>query len=228
MPDNFEAGFEVHGFTRKHLLQLFLLVSIVPVQYFLTRSSSESLRLYELQNVITGLSELKTKYFNISYWTKLCTNILSGGTAGQDPGQARVMPEIISTGPEPGLYGTSMEVRSPRPPLVKYRIGQVIKHKTWKYRGIIVGWDEKAKAPESWLNEMHPKEHPEWRNMPNYAVLVDTRDRLIPQMSYVVQDNIEVITGKTVFHPLVDYYFEHFDGNQYVPRPWFKNVYPHD
>lgn len=64
--------------------------------------------------------------------------------------------------------------------------------------------------------------------MPNYAVLVDTRDRLAPQMSYIVEDNIEVITGKTIFHPLIDYYFEKFDGTQYVPRPWLKNVYPND
>jgi hemimethylated DNA binding protein len=29
---------------------------------------------------------------------------------------------------------------------VKYRIGQVVKHKRWGYRGVIVGWDEFAKV----------------------------------------------------------------------------------
>ena len=33
----------------------------------------------------------------------------------------------------------------------------------WGYRGVIIGWDEKARAPEQWLREMHSKE-PEWRN----------------------------------------------------------------
>ena len=43
------------------------------------------------------------------------------------------------------------------------RVGQVVKHKRWGYRGVIIGWDEKARAPESWLREMH-KHEPEWRN----------------------------------------------------------------
>jgi len=228
MPDNFDVGFEAGGgFTRRHLLQLLLLISVVPVQYFITRSSSETSRTYELQNVLTGLSQLKTKYFNISYWTKLCTNLL-GVWTGRESATTTPMPETITTGQQLGMYGTSMDVRSPRPPFVKYRIGQVVRHKSWKYRGVIVGWDEEAKAPDSWLNEMHPKDKPEWRKMPNYAVLVDTRDRLAPQMSYVVQDNIEVETGKVVFHPLIEYYFEHFDGTQYMPRPWLKTIYPND
>ena len=40
----------------------------------------------------------------------------------------------------------STEPRDPRPPSVKYRVGQVIKHKLWGYRGIIIGWDEVAKV----------------------------------------------------------------------------------
>ena len=34
--------------------------------------------------------------------------------------------------------------------------------------------------------------HPEWKGQPNYAVLVDTRDRPAPQITYVPQENIEV------------------------------------
>ncbi len=67
-----------------------------------------------------------------------------------------------------------------------------------------------------------------WRHMPNYAVLVDTRDRLTPQLAYVVEENIEVVENLRIFHPLVDHYFEHFDGAQYLMRPWVKKVYPHD
>ena len=40
----------------------------------------------------------------------------------------------------------SPDPRSPRPESVKYRIGQVIRHKIWGYRGIIVGWDEQARV----------------------------------------------------------------------------------
>ena len=34
----------------------------------------------------------------------------------------------------------------------------------WGYRGVIIGWDEKARAPESWLRQMHGEHEPEWRN----------------------------------------------------------------
>ena len=34
--------------------------------------------------------------------------------------------------------------------------------------------------------------------MPNYSILVDTRDRLAPQVTYVPQENIEVIVNTQV------------------------------
>lgn len=58
------------------------------------------------------------------------------------------------------IFQGSPEPRSPRHPAVKFRVGQVVVHKSWKYRGVIIGWDEKARAPETWLDEMHGKEHP--------------------------------------------------------------------
>ena len=40
----------------------------------------------------------------------------------------------------------SPEVRSPRPKEVLYRVGQVVRHKKWGYRGVIVGWDATARV----------------------------------------------------------------------------------
>lgn len=34
--------------------------------------------------------------------------------------------------------------------------------------------------------------------MPNYSILVDTRDRLTPQLTYVPEENIEVISNMKV------------------------------
>ena len=45
----------------------------------------------------------------------------------------------------------SSEVRSPRPKEVMYRVGQVIRHKKWGYRGVIVGWDATARVRMSQL-----------------------------------------------------------------------------
>lgn len=45
--------------------------------------------------------------------------------------------------------------RDPRPPHIKYHVGQVVRHKIHKYRAVIIGWDETAKAPEWWLKKVH-------------------------------------------------------------------------
>ncbi|VDM91897.1 unnamed protein product [Onchocerca ochengi] len=124
------------------------------------------------------------------------------------------------------LFSGSLEPRDPRPPYVKYRVGDVVRHKIHGYRGVIIGWDEKAIAPQSWLEKTH-KGRKEWSEMPNYSVIIDTRDRLIPQLAYVVEENIELGEGR-VFHPLIKNYFEAFDGKHYSSRPWHKKVYPND
>lgn len=39
----------------------------------------------------------------------------------------------------------------------------------------------------------------EWSEMPNYSIIIDTRDRLIPQLAYVVEENIELSEGRVQF-----------------------------
>jgi hypothetical protein len=52
------------------------------------------------------------------------------------------------------LLSASTKPRFPRPPHVKYRVGQVIKHKKWGYRGVIIGWDPVTKVVPGSLNNM--------------------------------------------------------------------------
>jgi len=126
-----------------------------------------------------------------------------------------------------GHFAKSASVRDPKPPHVKLRVGQVVKHKLWGYHGVVIGWDEKANAPEAWLKQMHAQNE-EWREQPNYLVLVDTRDRPAPQATYVPQENLEVVRQLKILHPSIDEYFEAFDGSQYLMRPWLKGLYPRD
>jgi len=135
--------------------------------------------------------------------------------------------EVMKFREKNGYFAQSPETRDPKHPSVIYRVGQVVEHKRWKYHGVIIGWDTKAKAPPEWLTEMHGDNN-QWREQPNYAVLVDTRDRTAPQMTYVPQENIKVVRNKKVLHPNVDDYFEAHDGAQYLPRPWLRAVYPRD
>ena len=69
----------------------------------------------------------------------------------------------------------------------------------WGYRGVIIGWDETARAPAHWLAEMH-RGQPGWGHQPNYAVLVDTRDRPAPQITYVPQVTPDQAIAGTDIH----------------------------
>lgn len=51
--------------------------------------------------------------------------------------------EVLKHRNPEGHYAASAEPRSPRPSNIKFRVGQVIRHKKWNYRGVIIGWDEK-------------------------------------------------------------------------------------
>ena len=45
--------------------------------------------------------------------------------------------KIVLVSPEPRIH---------RSPNVEFRVGQVVVHKSLKYRGVIIGWDETAKV----------------------------------------------------------------------------------
>ena len=38
----------------------------------------------------------------------------------------------------------NQDIRSPRPPHVKYSVGQVVRYKKTSYRGVIIGWEDKV------------------------------------------------------------------------------------
>lgn len=49
-------------------------------------------------------------------------------------------------------FAESSVTRSPRPSKVAYRVGQVIRHKRFDLTGVIIGWDERAQAPQTWID----------------------------------------------------------------------------
>jgi len=197
-------------------LIFFAILFSVPLQfYFSPRSSSDAKYYlynynYKRKDSIAGNGE--------NYGVKVQTvdDIIDKETLNEEKG-------IESRN---DLFGGSDEPRDPRSPYIKYRVGQVVVHRIHNYRGVIVAWDEKARAPEWWLKKVH-KGNKEWADEPNYTILIDTRDRLIPQIAYVVQQNVVISSGPVV-HPLVKHYFESFDGTCYKSRPWHKSVYPND
>lgn len=220
-------------------VQLGLLLMAVPVQYIISQwmGSSESQRHYAIRTLLEGAQGFKDQYLSWKSWHTWCAKIIHNISPftttpfyeGQDdPNGESPAVEVINHMDPKGFFAGSPEPRTSRSPEVKYRIGQVVRHKNWGYRGVIIGWDEFARAPEKWMQYNHPKGFEHWRSQPNYALLVDTRDRLTPQITYVPQENIEIIINTQILHPNLEEYFEKFDGAQYLPRPWLKALYPQD
>ncbi|TKR94624.1 hypothetical protein L596_008887 [Steinernema carpocapsae] len=194
----------------------------VPLQIFFTHSSSSDAR-YALHTLIQDVKknfEDYTPQIVQDWWARRSEVAKEDEEAGDETVEDSALKEKTK------YFGQSTEPRSPRPSFVKFRVGQVVRHTIHGYRGVIIGWDEKAKAPTSWLDRTHGT-HKEWRDLPNYTVAIDTRDRVTPQIAYVVEANIELDKNQ-VFHPLVKLYFERFDGSRYTPRPVLSVTYPDD
>lgn len=213
-----------------------ILFLCVPIQYFAVNymGSNETSRNYAISKMVIQMRDIHQQWFRVEPWKRWCQSILlkitegslSSPPAEEDLGESPAF-EVLKFREKDGYFAQSAAVRDVKGPHVTFRIGQVVKHKKWGYRGVIVGWDEVAKAPKEWIQQMH-KENPDWTSQPNYSLLVDTRDRPAPQITYVPQENIEVMKNVRLVHPSIEDYFEHFDGSQYIPRPWLKGIYPRD
>ena len=123
------------------------------------------------------------------------------------------------------LFASSTVPRYSRNPNVNFRIGDVVIHKHKKLRGVVVGWDYEAQAPPEYIKEFYT---PTEVNQPNYLVAIDTRDRLNPQFTYTPGDNLELLSNVRIIHPNLEDYFEFYDGNRFIPRPWLQGIYPKD
>ncbi|NQT16394.1 MAG: heat shock protein HspQ [Planctomycetes bacterium] len=101
-------------------------------------------------------------------------------------------------------------------PPANFRPGQLVRHKRYGYRGVVVEVDPFCKAPDSWYekNRTQPL-----RDQPWYHVLVDASSNITyaAQTSLEEADQIAPIT-----HPLVDVFFSGFEGESYVrnDHPW--------
>ena len=89
-----------------------------------------------------------------------------------------------------------------------YEIGELVQHRLYGYRGVVVGMDYACEADEDWYqrNRTQPD-----RNQPWYRVLVDGG-----RQTYVAQDNLEPDdTGELVDHPAVPVIFTTFLAGRY-------------
>lgn len=98
----------------------------------------------------------------------------------------------------------------------RFAPGDLVRHRRYGYRGVVVEFDTECTAPESWYeaNQTQPR-----RDQPWYHVLVDQSHA----MTYAAQDSLAPDdSAAEIDHPLLAEFFEAFQAGRYVrnDRPW--------
>ena len=101
----------------------------------------------------------------------------------------------------------------------KFEPGDVIFHKKYGYRGVVVDFDITCQAPDSWYqsNQSQPD-----RNQPWYQILVDGNQ----QVTYAAQSNLVYDQlEKPVIHPMLNLFFS---GHDEEKNKYLRNTIPWD
>ena len=93
----------------------------------------------------------------------------------------------------------------------RFNIGQLIHHRLFNYRGVIVDVDATFQGTEDWYEQM-AKSRPS-KDEPWYHVLVDEAQH----MTYVAEKNLESdeLNGP-INNPLLDQFFSDFQNGRYL------------
>lgn len=98
-------------------------------------------------------------------------------------------------------------------PAIHFELGQLVQHRHYGYRGVIVAFDTCCEAGEKWYhsNKTQPS-----REQPWYHVLVHESGGI---STYVAQSNLETDTSsEPVIHPRLSAYFKGFEDGRYILR----------
>ncbi|MEQ9454748.1 MAG: heat shock protein HspQ [Phycisphaeraceae bacterium] len=98
----------------------------------------------------------------------------------------------------------------------RFAAGQLVRHKQYGYRGVVVDFDLSCRANEQWYqgNQSQPE-----REQPWYHVLVDGSEIA----TYAAESSLDVDEdSEAVTHALIRHFFDAYDGQRYVrnDEPW--------
>lgn len=95
----------------------------------------------------------------------------------------------------------------------RFSVGQIVRHKLFNYRGVVVDVDPRFAGSEEWYEKMAPSRPP--KNKPWYKVLMHSTDN----HTYVAERNLEPDeSGDPIAHPDLDAYFIGLGESGYVSR----------
>lgn len=103
------------------------------------------------------------------------------------------------------------------PRLAKFRIGQVVKHRVFPFRGVIFDVDPEFANTEEWWQSIPEGIRPH-KNQPFYHLLAENGANAY--VAYVSEQNLlPDDTGEPVGHPQTALLFDTFANGQYQLRP---------
>jgi len=93
----------------------------------------------------------------------------------------------------------------------KFAIGQLVHHRLFDYRGVVVDIDATFSLSEEWYDQVAKSRPP--KDAPWYRVLVGGAIH----ETYVAERNLEDDSlGSPIEHPLLAHFFDSFDDGHYV------------
>jgi heat shock protein HspQ len=96
--------------------------------------------------------------------------------------------------------------------LARFHIGQLIHHRLFDYRGVVLDVDPVFMGSEEWYNQVARSRPPKER--PWYRVLVHGRQ----DETYVAERNLEEdVSNDPIEHPRLAEFFSDYEGGRYRP-----------
>jgi heat shock protein HspQ len=93
----------------------------------------------------------------------------------------------------------------------KFSVGQIVHHKRFDYRGVIVDVDAEFQGTDAWYEQVATSRPP--KNEPWYHVLVHDN----PVETYVAERNLEADhSGRAVNHPQLGNFFSELHDGKYI------------
>ena len=98
----------------------------------------------------------------------------------------------------------------------KFKIGQVVRHRVYPFRGVIFDVDPTFSHTEEWWTAIPEDVRPS-RDQPYYHLLAENAET--EYVAYVSEQNlVPDMTGEPLRHPQLDEIFVETSDGSYVPR----------
>jgi heat shock protein HspQ len=123
-----------------------------------------------------------------------------------------MMPAALAPSPAvPYVCRTMNKMRA-----AKYKIGQVVKHRVFPFRGVVFDIDPVFNNTEEWYEAIPAEVRPS-KDQPFYHLFAENAES--EYIAYVSEQNLlPDTTGEPIRHPQVTEVFERDDQGSYKPR----------